>query len=93
MFRIAIAEAERTPEIAQARDASPRAASRDTRERRRVKSLLAGDVNEMSDVFRSLLLGDVMIGWLLGTRHAPGTRDLKPRAQRAATTFMRIYAA
>jgi AcrR family transcriptional regulator len=97
MFRLAIAEAERTPEIAQALDGIAREASRARvrvlLEDGRAKSLLVSDVDEMSDVFRSLLFGDVMIAWLLGTKHAPNSRELKLRAQRAAWAFMRLYAA
>jgi len=97
MFRLAIAEAERAPEIAQALDGIAREASRARLrvilEDARAKSLLLSEVNEMSDVFRSLLLGDVMIAWLLGAKHAPNSGELKLRAQRAATTFMRLYSA
>jgi AcrR family transcriptional regulator len=97
MFRLAIAEAERAPEIAQALDGIAREASR---ARLRViledghaKSLLVSEVDEMIDVYRSLLFGDVMITWLLGAKHAPNTRELKLRAQRAASAFMRLYSA
>ena len=97
MFRLAIGEAERTPGIAQALDGIAREASR-TRlrvilEDGRSKSLLTSDVDEMSEVFRSLLFGDLMVAWLLGTKHAPNARELKLRPQRAASAFMGLYSA
>jgi AcrR family transcriptional regulator len=95
MFRLAIAEAVRAPKIAQALDGIAREASRaglrKILEDARAKALLTGEVNEMSDVFRSLLLGDLMIAWLLGGKLAPSARDLTQRAQRAAKVFTRAY--
>ncbi len=97
MFRLAIAEADREPAIARAledigREAS-RARLRAILEDGRAKSLLTSDVDEMSDVFRSLLFGDVMIGWLLRSKHAPNERNVALRADRAATAFARLYCA
>ena len=97
MFRLAIAEAERDPAIARAlediaREAS-RARLRAILEDGRAKLLLTSDMDEMSDVFRSLLFGDVMIGWLLHSKHAPNERELTVRADRAAAAFARLYCA
>ena len=97
MFRLAIAEIDSSPDIAHALNGIAREASRARiraiLEDGRAKSLLKGGVDEMTDMFRSLLLGDVMITWLLNAQIAPKSRELKQRAQRAAIAFMRLYAA
>ena len=57
---------------------------------------LSGEGTELArdeGVFRSLLFGDVMITWLLGAKPAPNPPELKLRARRAASAFMRLYAA
>jgi AcrR family transcriptional regulator len=95
MFRLAIGEAERAPEIAQALESIARVASRASLRQvltdDRTQLLLAGDPLEMGEVFMALLLGNVMLTWLLGVGEPPKPRDLEARAQRAAKAFLRLY--
>jgi AcrR family transcriptional regulator len=95
MFRLAIAEAERAPEIAQALESIAREASRSSLRQMlnddRTQSLLTGEPLEMGEVFLALLVGNVMITWLLGVADPPTPRDLKVRAQRATKAFLQLY--
>jgi AcrR family transcriptional regulator len=95
MFRLAIAEAERAPEIAHALDSIARAAGRasllETVKGAVGRSLLAGDPLEMVETFAALLFGNVLVTWLLHVAEPPGARDMKLRAQRATKAFLKLY--
>ncbi len=83
MFRLAIAEAERTPEIAQALESiareSSRASLRQILNEDVARSLLAGDVGEMTGTFMALLFGNLQLSWLLRVeRSAQAARDRTP---------------
>jgi AcrR family transcriptional regulator len=95
-FRLAIAEAVRTPEVAQAlSDAgmqASRAALRDIMTRARANGLLVGAVAEMADHFTGLLWGNRMVSLLLGVAERPGPREVTQRAEAAAAALLRVYA-
>ena len=95
MFRLAIAEAERTPEIARALESIAREASRASLRRilsdALAQSLLAGELPEMGEVFMTLLVGNAMLTWLLRIEEPPKPRDLKQRAYRVARAFLQLY--
>jgi AcrR family transcriptional regulator len=95
IFRLAIAEAERTPEIGQALESIARAASRASLrqilEDALAQSLLSGDVVEMVETFMALLFGNLQLSWLLRVSNPPAPRDIELRAQRAAKTFLKLY--
>ena len=95
VFRLAIAEAQRAPEIGRALDenaiAANRAALREIMRRARSAGLVDGDVAEMSDHFAGLLWGNRMLGHLLGVAERPGAREIAQRAQAASDGFLRAY--
>lgn len=95
MFRLAIAEAARTPEIAQALNdiaiAMSRDALREIMRRARSAGLLDGEPAEMAAQFFGLLWGNLMLGLLLGIAERPNQREIDRRAEAAIHTFQRAY--
>jgi len=95
MFRLAIAEATRTPAIAQSLNDIAVAASRDAfREimrRARSAALLSGEPAEMAAQFFGLLWGNLMLGLLLGIAEPPDQREIDRRAGAAVAAFLRAY--
>ena len=92
VFRLAIAEAVRAPEVAEVLDsvgrATARAALRTLMADARAAGLLEGSPEKLADQFRGLLLGDAMIGLLLGVAEPPSPRAAKARAKVAVETFL-----
>jgi len=95
VFRLAIAEAERTPKVAQALDTIGRETSRATLTelltQARASGLLDGDVAEMSEQFSGLLWGNLIVSLLLGVADPPNSGEIKRRTRNAATAFLRLY--
>ena len=96
MLRLAIAEAERSPEIAEALDAS-RAANRGAlagllAQAQANKILGRGEPQHMTEQFFSLLWGDLMLNRLVGAAAAPKPAEIDKRAQAATEAFLEIYA-
>ena len=94
-FRLAIAEAERAPEVAQAintvgRETS-RAALSEILTQARSFGLLDGNPSEMAAQFYGLLWGDLMLSLLLHVADAPKPNEIRRRARSAATAFLRLY--
>jgi AcrR family transcriptional regulator len=94
VFRLAIAEAVRAPEVAEVLDsvgrATARAALRKLMSDARAAGLLEGDAEKLADQFRGLLLGDAMIGLLLGVTEPPSPRAAKARAKAAVEVFLAV---
>jgi AcrR family transcriptional regulator len=97
VFRLAIAEAIRAPEVARMLDEigieTSRGALRDLMRRARAARLVDGEVAEMSDQFAGLLWGNRMLGLLLATAERPGPREIARRAEAAGEAFLRAYPA
>jgi AcrR family transcriptional regulator len=95
VFRLAIAEAERAPEIARALDSIGRAAARKelaaVLAKARARGLLDGDSAEMAERFLALLWGDLMMRLLLRLVETPTTEQAGQRAREAATAFLRLF--
>ena len=95
VFRLAISEAARAPEIAQTLNDVAIAASREAlREimRRAIDArLLSGGAPEMAEHFFGLLWGSRMLGLLLNTAEAPSPKEAAARAERAASAFLLAY--
>lgn len=95
-FRLAVAEASRSPEIAQTLDAVGRNGARHA-----LAKLLAsaqssgllgpGDPAEMAAQYFGLLWEGLMVGLLLGVAPAPGPDEAEHRAGKATTAFMRLH--
>ena len=93
MFRLAVAEAARTPEIAQALNdigiAASRDALRELMRRARAAGLVAGEPVELAAQFFGLLWGNLLLGLLLGTAERPAPREIERRAEAASEAFLR----
>jgi AcrR family transcriptional regulator len=96
MFRLAIAEATRSPEIAQTLDTAGRDATR-----RALAGLLTsaqsagligqGEPAEMAMQFFGLVWEGLMVGLLLGVAATPSPADAERRANNATAAFMQLY--
>lgn len=96
-FRLAIAEAERSPEVAQALHESARMTTHkalaDFLARAQTAGLLgAGEPLELASQFVFLLWGGLLINMLLGVAAPPKPEEIEPRAQRAAQAFLKLHA-
>jgi AcrR family transcriptional regulator len=95
VFRLAIAEAVRAPEVARALDSlgreTSRAALRQIMAEARSATLLDGPSAEMADQFSGLLWGNLMLGLVLGVATRPSPHEITRRAQDATAAFLRIY--
>jgi AcrR family transcriptional regulator len=95
VFRLAIAEAVRAPEVAQALNTIGRATSRaaltELMGRAGSAGLLSGSDAEMAQQFAGLLWGDVLLGLLLGVDDPPTSREIARRARAATAAFLQLY--
>jgi AcrR family transcriptional regulator len=95
VFRLAIAEAVRAPEVAQALDSvgvkASRAALREIMTRARSAGLLSGESADMAEHFVGLLWGNLMTSLLLGVADRPSDREMARRARDAAAAFLKLY--
>jgi AcrR family transcriptional regulator len=95
VFRLAIAEAVRAPEVAQALNATgvepSRSALREIMTRARSAGLLGGDPHLMAKQFAGLLWGNLMTGLLLRVADRPSPREMARRAADATTALLQLY--
>jgi AcrR family transcriptional regulator len=95
VFRLAISETLRAPEIAQALESIARKTTRDAlREimaNARSAGLVLGDPAGMTEQFLGLLWGDLMTGLLLQATNRPSAGVIARRASDATTAFLRLY--
>jgi AcrR family transcriptional regulator len=95
-FRLAIAEATRSPEIAQTLEVAGRDATRNALAELLAKAQTAGligcgDPSEMAAQYLGLLWEGLMVGLLLGVAASPGRLEAEQRATKATRAFMRLY--
>ena len=95
VFRLAIGEAVRAPEVARALHSfgrqTGRAALTEIMTQARSHGLLSGRPPEMAEQFAGLLWGDLMISLLLGIVDTPPPRETARRARSAAAAFLRLH--
>jgi AcrR family transcriptional regulator len=95
VFRLAIAEAVRAPEVARALNAigieTSRAALREMMARARSAGLLGGEPAEMAEHFAGLLWGNLMTSLLLRVAEPPSAREITRRARAAAAALLQLY--
>ena len=95
VFRLAIAEAVRAPEVAQALDSigreTSRAALRGIMDHACSAGLLDGHPGEMGEQFFGLLWGSLMVGLLLGVLDRPSSREIARRARDATAAFLLLH--
>jgi AcrR family transcriptional regulator len=97
VFRLAISEAVRAPEVAQTLNdvaiAASRTALREIMRHAIDARVLSGGAPEMAEHFFGLLWGSRMLGLLLGIAERPSARENAARAERAAAAFLLAYPA
>jgi len=97
VFRLAIAEAERAPEVAQALDSIGRAAAREELAtmlgKARARGLLQGAPAELARQFLVLLWGELVMNLLLRLVETPAPEEVVQRARDAASAFLRLHPA
>jgi AcrR family transcriptional regulator len=96
MFRLAIAEAERSPDVAETLHAS-RSVNRNALAGLLARAQAAGILGQgspqtMMEQFFGILWGDLMMSRLLGVAAPPKAADIEERAGGATEAFLRIYA-
>lgn len=95
VFRLAIAEAVRSPEVAQALNAAgieaSRAALRETMSRACAAGIVSGQPAEMAEQFVGLLWRNEMVALLLGVAERPSEREADRRAEAATAALLRLY--
>jgi AefR-like transcriptional repressor, C-terminal domain len=95
VFRLAIAEVLRAPEVARTLDSigreTTRAALRNIMARARAFGLVAGRPAELAAEFVGLLWRDLMVSLLLGVAERPNPRAIAGRARDAATAFLQLH--
>jgi AcrR family transcriptional regulator len=97
VYRIAIAEAERVPQIAQTLESvgreAGRAALHGILKPARSLGLLNGDLQEMVEQFSALLWGNLLTNLLLGLSNRPNRTQIERRARSATKDFLKLYSA
>jgi AcrR family transcriptional regulator len=95
VFRLAIAEAIRAPDVARALNdigvAASRSALRAFMTRARAAGLLDGDPATMAEHFAGLLWGTQMTRLLLGVDDRPSPREIARRAEAATDALLQLY--
>lgn len=93
-FRLAIAEAPHAPEVAKTLDSIGREAGRvalhTIMAQAKKSGLLKGRPEELVQLFRALLLGDLQVNLLLGLTKQPSAREIAKRAEDATTAFLQL---
>jgi len=95
IYRLAIAEAERSPDVAailNARRAANRNALAELLDRAQASGILGhGDPRQMMERFFGLLWGDLMLNRLLGAVGVPIGAEIDRRARGAAEVFLKLH--
>ena len=95
VFRLAIAEAIRAPDVAEVLNnvgiAASRTALRELMTRARAAGLLKGEPAEMVEHFAGLLWGTQMMRLLLGVSDRPSPREIARRAEAATAALLQLY--
>ena len=95
VFRLAIAESDRAPEIARTlhssgREANEKALTELVRKAQAVGLVLAGDPAVLAVRYLAVLWGDLLIWLLMRVREAPTKREIEIRARAATDTLMAL---
>ena len=95
VFRLAIAEVLRAPEVARALDSiareTTRAALRKIMAGAEASGLLTGRPAELARQFAGLLWRDLQVNLLLGVAERPNPREIAKRARDAAAAFLQLH--
>ena len=95
VFRLAVAESVRAPEVARAVDSigreTIRSALRSVMARAQACGLIEGRPADLAEQFATLLWGNLMVGLLLGVSERPSSREMASRARDATDMFLRLH--
>src|SRR5579864_3132928 len=95
VFRLAIAEALQSPEVARTLNSigreTSRAALRKIMAEAQASGLLTGRPAELAGQFAGLLWRDLMVSLLLGVAKRPNPREIAGRARDAAAAFLQLH--
>jgi AcrR family transcriptional regulator len=95
VYRLAIAEAQRVPEIARTIDLKGRETSnsalKEILTQARSSGLLNGSLEEMVEQFSALLWGNLFTNLLLGLADTPNPNQVRRRARSGTAAFLRLY--
>jgi AcrR family transcriptional regulator len=95
VFQLAIAEAQRAPEVARALEAQGRDTNRAPLKtilaRAQESGLLQGDCAEMAEQFMALLWGDLRMASLLRLADTPTPTEIRRRARNAAAALLKLH--
>lgn len=95
VFRLAISESLRAPEVGRIVDSigreTIRVALREIMARATSSNLLDGRPTELAEEFGTLLWGNVMVNLLLGVAERPSAREAAARARKATATFLHLH--
>ncbi len=97
VFRLAISETLRAPEVGRILDSigreAIRVALREIMGRAVSSGILDGRPAELAEEFGTLLWGNVMVSLLLGVIERPTAREIAARARKAAAAFLQLHPA
>jgi hypothetical protein len=96
MYRLAIAEAKRSPEVARVLEAAGRGASRKSLTELLARAAAVGvleaeEPSEMAEQYVALLWGELRVSLLMGLADAPEPAEIERRAREATSAFLRLY--
>jgi AcrR family transcriptional regulator len=95
VFRLAIAEAVRAPEVAHALDSigreASRAALRQIMTQAQTSGLITGRPPDLAEQFGGLLWGNLLVSLLLGVAERPTSREIATRARDATAAFLQLH--
>ena len=95
VFRLAISEVVRAPEVARALDSIGREASRAALRKimagAQASGLLIGRSSELAGQFAGLLWRDLLVSLLLGVAERPNPREIAGRARDASAAFLKLH--
>jgi AcrR family transcriptional regulator len=97
VFRLAVAESVRAPEVARTLDSVGRDASRTALRGIMTEAaqsgLLQGEPSVLAEQFGGLLWGDLLVSLLLGVTTQPSPGEIAARVRDAVSAFLRLYPA
>jgi AcrR family transcriptional regulator len=98
VYRLAIAEARRSPQVARTLDLAGQRASRDAlcailAPAQAGGIIAAGDLKAMAREYFALLWADLILGLLLRLGETPDAKEIAGRASRATDAFLRLHGA
>src|SRR6516164_3985490 len=95
VFRLAISEVVRAPEVARALDSIGREASRAALRKimagAQASGLLIGRSSELAGQFTGLLWRDLLVSLLLGVAERPNPHEIAGRARDASAAFLQLH--